>query len=202
MEKRFAFSFQVQRNLGRQVVIDPTRWPVLEDRGGFMEVATEGEMIDMEQWRERIVPKIFGAKMFWGMCWTNIMLIWPQYKLESGDLCKEALWLNRKIFIQFDVCNLHMIYIDMYIYIYMYMYTFSYSGFVLQMFLYYFKIIKTKGRSSSIYWARVREDSAGHCFFSWWFSSIWHLTYHTTPYMFILHTDRLMSIFFLGWPSY
>ena len=64
MEKRFAFSFQVQRNLGRQVVIDPTRWPVLEDRGGFMEVATEGEMIDMEQWRERIVPKIFGAKMF------------------------------------------------------------------------------------------------------------------------------------------
>lgn len=32
--------------------------------GGFMEVATQGEMIDTEQWRERIVPKIFGAKMF------------------------------------------------------------------------------------------------------------------------------------------
>lgn len=62
MEKRFAFSFQVQRNLGRQVVIDPTRWPVLEARGGFMEVATQAEMIDMEHMEGTNCPQDFWGK--------------------------------------------------------------------------------------------------------------------------------------------
>ena len=44
----------------------------------------------------------------------------------------------------------------------------------------------------------VRTQLDSTLFFSWWFSSIWHLTYHTTPHMFILHADRLMSIFFFG----
>lgn len=153
--KTFRFFFlQVQRNLGRQVVIDPTRWPVLEAGGALWKLQRKERWLIRNNGGNELSPRFLGQRCF-EVCFgliTGLFDLDTSYKVviyakkPSGWTEKSSFSLIFVIYIWYTLTC-----------IYIYMYTFSYSSFVLWMFLYCFKIIKTKGRNSSIYWARVRE---------------------------------------------
>lgn len=63
--KTFRFFFlQVQRNLGRQVVIDPTRWPVLEAGGALWKLQRKERWLIRNNGGNELSPRFLGQRCF------------------------------------------------------------------------------------------------------------------------------------------